>query len=154
MPLNFKFACYDPLQQKCIFTYSACLCRVDGRILAGVLLTSFFCVVPESLRFSNVESSSLSIAWSSNNFGVTKGPSQQWLYWTRGGRNWWLCSFFHFMWTTIWVHRKTLPRLHPHRSHIVLSYYNKSLTLSSYSLNQFDTTALGIYGIYKSLQIS
>ena len=32
---------------------------------------------------------------------------------------------------------------------VVRHHYSKSLTVSSYSLNQFGTTAIGIYGIYK-----
>ena len=35
------------------------LLRIDGSILAGVFLTSPFCVVPESSGFSNAASSSL-----------------------------------------------------------------------------------------------
>ena len=47
---------------------------------------------------------------------------------------------------------KTLHRLHPHRDHIVLSHYSNSWMVSSYSLNQFDTPELGIYGIYRPMQ--
>ena len=47
---------------------------------------------------------------------------------------------------------KTLHRLHPHRGHSRNYHYTNSLTVSSYSLNQFDTTALGTYGIYKPVQ--
>ena len=36
------------LQQKKLIVHIQCLLRVDGSILAGVFLTSFFCVVPES----------------------------------------------------------------------------------------------------------
>ena len=43
-----------------------CLLRVDGSIVAGVFLTSFFCVVPESPYSSNAASSSLLVAWYSN----------------------------------------------------------------------------------------
>ena len=72
---------------------------------------------------------------------------------TRGGscRNWWLFSFSHSLWATIEFPEK-LHRLCPHRDHIVLSHYSNSLTVSSYGLNHFDTTALGIYGIYKPMQ--
>ena len=36
-----------------------CLLRVDGSIVAGVFLTSLFCVVPESPYSSDAASSSL-----------------------------------------------------------------------------------------------
>ena len=36
-----------------------CLLRLDGTIMAGVFLTSSFCVVPESSGSSNTASSSL-----------------------------------------------------------------------------------------------
>ena len=36
-----------------------CLLRIDGSILAGVVLTSSFCVVPESSGSSNAASNSL-----------------------------------------------------------------------------------------------
>ena len=40
-----------------------CLLQVDGSTLAGVFLTSSFCVVPESSYSSNEASGSLLIAW-------------------------------------------------------------------------------------------
>ena len=36
------------LYNKNAYSTLQCLLRVDGNILAGVFLTSFFCVVPES----------------------------------------------------------------------------------------------------------
>ena len=45
--------------------------RVDGIILAGVFLTSFFlCVVPESPFSSDAASSSLLVAWYLNCFSA------------------------------------------------------------------------------------
>ena len=41
-------------------------CLVEGSILAGVFLTSSFCVVPESSYPSNAPVSNLLVAWSSN----------------------------------------------------------------------------------------
>ena len=41
-------------------------CLIKGSILAGVFLTSSFCVVPESSYSSNAAVSSLLVAWSSN----------------------------------------------------------------------------------------
>ena len=48
----------------CTSLQSVCSCTLDGSILAGVL-TSSFCIVPESPHSSNIKSSSLSVAWSS-----------------------------------------------------------------------------------------
>ena len=45
-----------------VIVHIQCLLRVDGSILAGVL-TSFFCVVPESPYSSDAASSSLLVAW-------------------------------------------------------------------------------------------
>ena len=58
--------------------------RVDGSLVAGVFLTSFFCVVPESPYSSDAARSSLLVAWYSNCFSA--GSS------TSGFRNWWLFS--------------------------------------------------------------
>ena len=60
------------------------LLRVDGSIVAGVFLTSFFCVVPESPYSSDAASSSLLVAWYSNCFSAASSTS--------GFRNWWLFS--------------------------------------------------------------
>ena len=43
-----------------------CLVRVSGSILAGVFLTSFFCVVLEYSYFSDAASSSLLVPWHLN----------------------------------------------------------------------------------------
>ena len=51
-----------------------CLLRVDSSILAGVTLTSSFCVVSESSYSSNAAISSLLVAWCSS------APSQWWLH--------------------------------------------------------------------------
>ena len=55
-----------------------------------------------------------------------------------------------------WVRQKTLHRLCPHRSHVVSSrkapFNCNNLAVSSFSLNWFDTTALGIYGFSKPVQ--
>ena len=61
-----------------------CLLRVDGSVVAGVFLTPFFCVVPESPYPSNAASSSLLVAWYSNCFSAASSTS--------GFRNWWLFS--------------------------------------------------------------
>ena len=45
---TFKFACHSYLQKKELIVHIQCLLRVDGSIVAGVFLTSVFCVVPES----------------------------------------------------------------------------------------------------------
>ena len=49
-----------------LIVHIQCLLRVDGSILAGVFLTSFFCVVPESPFSFDAASSSLLAAWYSN----------------------------------------------------------------------------------------
>ena len=51
-----------------------CLLRVDGSTLAGVFLTSSFCVVPESSYSSNEASGSLLVAWYTQ---TLVAPSQQ-----------------------------------------------------------------------------
>ena len=57
----FKFVCHGYLQKKLI-VHIQCLLRVDGSLVAGVFLTSFFCVVPESPYSSDAASSSLLVA--------------------------------------------------------------------------------------------
>ena len=47
-----------------------CLLKVDGSILTGVFVTSFFCVVPESPYSSDAASSSLLVAWYLNCFSA------------------------------------------------------------------------------------
>ena len=79
----FKFACHVYLQKKLI-VHIQCLLRVDGSLVAGVFLTSFFCVVPESPYSSDAASSSLLVAWYSNCFSAGSTTS--------GFRNWWLFS--------------------------------------------------------------
>ena len=59
-----------------------CLLRVDGSIVAGVFLKSFFCVVPESPYSSGAVSSSLLVPWYSNCFSAASSTS--------GFGNWWL----------------------------------------------------------------
>ena len=81
---TFKFACHGYLQEKLI-VHIQCLLGVDGSLVAGVFLTSFFCVVPESPYSSNVASSSLLVAWYSNCFSAGSLS-------TSGFRNWWLFS--------------------------------------------------------------
>ena len=54
-----------------LIVHIQCLLRVDGSILAGVFLTSFFCVVPESPFSSDAASSSLLVAWYLNCFSTT-----------------------------------------------------------------------------------
>ena len=53
-----------------LIVHIQCLLRVDGSILAGVFLTSFFCVVPESPYSSDAASSSLLVAWYLNCFSA------------------------------------------------------------------------------------
>ena len=65
-----------------LIVYIQRLLRVDSSILAGVFLTSFFCVVPESPYSSDAASSSLLVAWYSNCFSATGS--------TISLRNWWL----------------------------------------------------------------
>ena len=67
---TFKFACHGYLQKKELIVHIQCLLRVDGSIVAGVFLTSFFCVVPESPYSSDAASSSLLVAWYSNCFSA------------------------------------------------------------------------------------
>ena len=45
-----------------LIVHIQCLLRVDGSILAGVFLTSFFCVVPESPFFSDTATKPISIS--------------------------------------------------------------------------------------------
>ena len=71
---TFKFACHGYLQKKRI-VHIQCLLRVDGSIVAGVFLTSFFCVVPESLYSSDTASSSLLVAWYSNCFSAASSTA-------------------------------------------------------------------------------
>ena len=54
------------IYEKKLIVHIQCLLRVDGSILAGVFLTSFFCVVPESPYSSDAASSSLLVVWYSN----------------------------------------------------------------------------------------
>ena len=70
-------------KKKELIVHIQCLLRVDGSIVAGVFLTSFFCVVPES-PYSSDTSSSLLVAWYSNCFSAASSTS--------GFRNWWLFS--------------------------------------------------------------
>ena len=56
-----------------------CLLRVDGSILAGVFLSSCFCVVPKSPHFSDTASSSLLAAWYSNCSSAASSTKSQWL---------------------------------------------------------------------------
>ena len=67
---TFKFACHGYLQKKELLVHIQCLLRVDGSIVAGVFLTSFFCVVPESPYSSDAASSSLLVAWYLNCFSA------------------------------------------------------------------------------------
>ena len=67
-----------------LIVHIQCLLRVDGSIVAGVFLISFFCVVPESPYPSDAASSSLLVAWYSNYFSAASSTS--------GFRNWWLFS--------------------------------------------------------------
>ena len=46
-------------QQKLDIVHIQCSLRIDGSIMAGVFLTSSFCVVPESSGSSNAARSSL-----------------------------------------------------------------------------------------------
>ena len=68
-------------------------CLVEGSILAGVFLTSSFCVVPESSYPSNTAVNRM-VAWSSN---CSIAPSQWWLHSKTSIRS----APTHFMWTTI-----------------------------------------------------
>ena len=55
---------------KMLILHIQCLLRVDGSILAGIFLTSFFYVVPGSPYSSGAASSSLLVAWYSNCFSA------------------------------------------------------------------------------------
>ena len=74
------FACHGRLQQKCFqYTYKLCLLRLGSSLLAGVFLTSSFCVVDESSYSSNEESRSL--CWQLGTWtSYVVAPSQQWLH--------------------------------------------------------------------------
>ena len=52
-----------------------CLLRVDGSVVAGVFLTSFFYVVAESPYSSGTACSSLLAAWYSNCFSAASSTS-------------------------------------------------------------------------------
>ena len=75
-----------------------CLLRVDGSILAGVFLTPFFCVVPESSYSSNAAITGLLVAWSPNHCIAASSTNSMVAsfknFHTKGGshRNWWLFS--------------------------------------------------------------
>ena len=66
---NFQI-CLPWLFTKELIVHELCLLRVNGSIVAGVFLTSFFCVVPESPYSSDAASSSLLVAWYSNCFSA------------------------------------------------------------------------------------
>ena len=51
--LSLNLICHGQLQNKMGIVHIQCLLRIDGSILAGVFLTSSFCVVPESSGSSN-----------------------------------------------------------------------------------------------------
>ena len=57
-------------KKKELIVHIQCLLRVDGSIVAGVFLTSLFCVVPESPYSSDAASSSLLVAWYLNCFSA------------------------------------------------------------------------------------
>ena len=70
-------------KKKRLIVHIQCLLRVDGSIVAGVFLTSFFCVGPESPYSSDAASSSLLIPWYSNCFSAassTSGFRTDWLF--------------------------------------------------------------------------
>ena len=81
---NFQICLPWLFTKKKLILHIQCLLRVDGSLVAGVFLTSFFCVVPESPYSSDAASSNLLVAWYSNCFSA--GSS------TSGFRNWWLFS--------------------------------------------------------------
>ena len=81
---NFQICLPWLFTKKELIVHIQCLLRVDGSIVAGVFLTSFFCVVPESPYSSDAASSSLLVAWYSNCFSVASSTS--------GFRSWWLFS--------------------------------------------------------------
>ena len=62
------------IYKKELIVHIQCLLTVDGSIVAGVFLTSFFCVVPESPYSSGAASSSLLAAWYSNCFRQLVAP--------------------------------------------------------------------------------
>ena len=90
-----------------VHVYIQCLLRVDGSILAGVFLTSSFCVVPESSYSSSTAISSLLVAWSSNCCIQLVAPSHWWLHSKTStlkevGTETGGCSApTNFMWTTV-----------------------------------------------------
>ena len=68
------------LQKKKLIVHIQCVLRVDGSIVAGVFLTSFFCVVPES-PYSFDAANSLLVAWYSNcSYSSTCGFRSWWLF--------------------------------------------------------------------------
>ena len=102
---DFQFLFLTFTFQICLYSHKMhvvhiiCLLRVDGSILAGVFLTSSFCVVPESSYSSNAASSSLLVACTQTALVQLVAPRQQCMasfkhFRTKGGghRNWWLFS--------------------------------------------------------------
>ena len=60
---NFQICLPWLFTKKELIVHIQCLLRVDGSIVAGVFLTFFFCVVPESPYSSDAASSSPLVAW-------------------------------------------------------------------------------------------
>ena len=126
-------------------------CLVESSILAGVFLTSSFCVVPESSYSSNAAISSLLVAWSLN-CSIAASSTESMVasfknVHTKGGgcRNWRLFSSRSLHVDYYWVHRKTLCSVRPHRAHIHVVLSRKT-PLQQQFYYQFDTTALGSMG--------
>ena len=92
-------------------------CLVEGSILAGVFLTSSFCVVPQSSYSSNAAVSSLLVAWSSTVLLQLVAQSQWWLHSKtsiEAAAETGSCSApAHFMWTTIGFTEKLSPDFFP-----------------------------------------